>query len=520
MQKNTVLIVDDDASNLMELTHILRDEYKIYAVKDGYAAIEKARESKPDLILLDIIMPDIDGYGVFAELKKFPETAQIPVIFVTGLDDNENKGLSLGAVDFIKKAFEPKVVKLRVSNQMKIINLQRRLETAVDVAESANRSKTAFLANMSHEIRTPMNAIMGITGILLANRALPADVTEALNRISSSSNMLLDTINDILDLTQIESGKMNINHVMYDVASMLNEVIKINIVQINKKPIEFDLCVDENVPVRLSGDVQRIKQILNNILSYAFRYTDEGCVMMSLSYEAQRIVFEIRINDVRCVMTPEKMNNLLENYSRFTPERGKSAIESTGLGLLVTKHLVNLMGGDITVEYTADRGFYFTVHLPQQTVDERVMGKEGAKNIYQYRRAGDDSYDDIYEQMPNVRVLIVDDVELNLYVAAGVMEPFGMEIDVATSGFEAIEKIEANHYYDVIFMDYMMPELNGVETTKRLRDSGYSAPIVALTADSISDSANIFINNGFDDYITKPINVSQVKQILMKYARK
>jgi signal transduction histidine kinase len=513
--KNTILIVDDDTSNLMELTHILRDEYKIYAVKNGKAAITKARESLPDLILLDVIMPDMDGFNVFYELKNIPETTSIPVIFITGLDEYESRGLGVGAVDYIKKPFDPGVVKLRVNNQIKIINLQYRLQNAVETAQAANKSKSAFLANMSHEIRTPMNAIMGIVNILLSKKSLPEDIIDALKRINSSSHMLLDIVNDILDLTQIESGKLKINPIRYDVVNMINDVVDLNIIRIKKKPIEFKLIIDEDTPNHLIGDVLRIKQILSNLLSNAFKYTEEGHVTLTVACESHDdgIFLVLDVCDTGCGMSVEQLNKSFETYSRFTTERSGVAIEGTGLGLAITQHLVNLMGAEIKVESELEKGTRFSVRIPQKTVDTKVLGKNAINNT------DSKPHDGIYEPMPHGRVLVVDDVELNLYVASGVLEPYGLKIDLASSGLEAIESIEAGNVYDIIFMDYMMPVLNGVETTKRLRGMGYIAPIVALTADIVSGNEEMFIENGFSDFISKPINAGDINKVILRYIK-
>ena len=521
--KNTVLIVDDDASNLMELSHILRGDYKIFAVKDGESAIEKAKESLPDLILLDVIMPGMSGFEAFEVLKKDTETAHIPVIFITGLNDSEHKGLSLGAVDYIRKPFDTQVVKVRVSNHIKIINLQQGLQASAAEAEAANRSKTAFLANMSHEIRTPMNAIMGITNILLGDKDLPADAADALNKIMISSEMLLEIIDDILDMTKIEAGKLHIRPEKYEVASMLNDAINLNMKRIREKPIQFELDIDENIPAQLKGDVTRIKQIINNLLSLAFKHTDSGSVKLTVTCETHenhaRLVLRVSGSDVD--ITPEQLSIMLDDYSRFNPEREGAAIEELGLGLALTQKLAEMMGAELIIKSEQNKGPLFTVCLPQECIDGEVLGKEVADNLrnfhYTLAHVEDDGF--IYTQMPDGRILIVDDVEVNLFVAAGVMEPYGLTIDMADSGQEAVEKIKAGEQYHVIFMDYMMPQMNGLQATQAIRGLGYTAPVVALTADTITSNIEMFLESGFDGLITKPINPTEVDKILKKYVR-
>ncbi|MCL2189593.1 MAG: response regulator [Defluviitaleaceae bacterium] len=522
--KNTILIVDDDTSNLMELSHILRKDYKIYAVKDGVEAIQKARESNPDLILLDVIMPDMDGFAVFNELQKYKETKSIPVIFITGMNDSERRGLSVGAVDYIRKPFDSIVVQMRVSNQIKIINLQRNLKNAVEVAESANKAKTSFLASMSHEIRTPMNAIKGLTEILLANKNLPSDVMERLKNLYTSELMLNALINDILDLTQIESGHITLSLAEYGMASMINDVIQCNIMRIENKPIEFTLEMDENIPAVLYGDVLRIKQILNNLLSNAFKYTEKGFVKLGISCEMVNANIELilRVEDTGFGMDEDQLSVLFTEYTRFTTMRGNTAIEGTGLGLSITHRLIELMNANISVESEPSVGTKFVVRLPQEAVNDAVINRETADSLRAFRYiASDGEAEDMnYLHMPYGKVLVVDDVEINLEVAAGIMEPYGMTIETALSGEEAIRKVETGSTYDIIFMDYMMPDMNGVEVTKYLRASGYTSPIVALTADTVTSSAEVYIQNGFNDFITKPIDINQVNNVLIKYVKK
>ena len=218
-EKNRILIVDDEKANIEILSSILSPEYTVYMTKSGFGAIELASKHSPDLILLDILMPDMDGYEVLSALKASEETQDIPIIFITGLDSvqDEERGLSLGAADFIHKPFSNSIVQSRVRNQIQLVNqirelvrLQGDLESAVKTAETANKTKSAFLATMSHEIRTPLNAIIGISEIQLQNKSLPPETREALGRIFSSGDLLLGIINDILDMSKIEAGKLEL----------------------------------------------------------------------------------------------------------------------------------------------------------------------------------------------------------------------------------------------------------------------------------------------------------------------
>ena len=392
-------------------------------------------------------------------------------------------------------------------------------------AEMANKAKSAFLSTMSHEIRTPMNAILGITEIQLQNDSLSMDVKEALGKIYSSGDMLLGIINDILDLSKIESGKLELIIDKYEIASLVCDTAQLNMMRIGSKPIEFELIIDENMPAYLSGDELRVKQILNNILSNAFKYTAEGTVKLSVSSEPtageDMTTFVASVSDTGQGMTKEQVDKLFDEYSRFNLEANRTT-EGTGLGMSITRNLIRMMNGEILIESEPGKGSIFTVKLPQGNINSEKLGNEVAENLRQFRTSSRSQMKRVQvtrDPMPYGSVLIVDDVETNIYVAKGLMAPYGLKIDSADSGFAAIEKINDGNVYDVIFMDHMMPKMDGVEATKRIRDMGYTSPIVALTANAVAGQAEIFLANGFDDFISKPIDVRQLNTVLNRQIR-
>jgi PAS domain S-box-containing protein len=393
------------------------------------------------------------------------------------------------------------------------------------VAEESSKAKSDFLAKMSHEIRTPMNAILGITEIQLQDKALPIATKEALERIYNSGDLLLGIINDILDLSKIEAGKLELHITQYDIASLIHDSVKLNVLRYENKPIEFKLIVNENVPLMLEGDELRIKQILNNLLSNAFKYTQEGQIEFELSCEKQEnisaslIVF--RVSDTGQGMTSEQVSKLGDKFNRFNMEANRKT-EGTGLGMNITMNLIQLMKGSINIESTPGLGSTFIVRLPQESVNDDVIGKEMAENLMKMNLKNTTKIRNAQitqEFMPYGRVLVVDDVETNLYVVRGLMAPYGISVETATSGFDAIEKIRSGSLYDIIFMDHMMPRMDGIEATKIIRDFGYTNPIVALTANALAGQAEIFLKNGFDDYISKPIDIRQLNNVLNKLVR-
>ena len=403
--------------------------------------------------------------------------------------------------------------------------VQLELEAALNSAKVANQAKSSFLANMSHEIRTPMNAILGITEILVQNETLPGDIMEGLVKIYNSCDMLLGIINDILDLSKIEAGKLDIIPAAYEVASLVNDSVQLNVMRIGSKPIEFVLQIDENIPSKLIGDELRIKQVLNNLLSNAFKYTDCGKVTLSVAFAQEKeiddIVLIINVEDTGYGMTPKQVETLFDEYTRFNSGINR-VIEGTGLGMSITQHLVYLMGGKIFLESEPGKGSLFTVRLPQKKVNAEVLGRQLAENLRQFQlnyMADKRKVQITRDPMPYGKILIVDDVETNIYVAAGLMKLYKLQIDTATGGQEAIDKIKNGNVYDIVFMDHMMPEMDGIETTKHLRDLGYTNPIVALTANAVAKQADVFLQNGFDDFIAKPIDIRQLNTVLNKLVR-
>ncbi|MDR2730133.1 MAG: response regulator [Treponema sp.] len=393
--------------------------------------------------------------------------------------------------------------------------------------ESVSRAKSSFLATMSHEIRTPLNTIIGITDIQMQDKNLPSFYMEAFLKIRNSGDLLLGIINNILDLSKIETGKMELDIDKYLVPALISETTIINRVRINKKPIEFILHVSRGIPLELMGDELRIKQILNNLISNAIKYTEHGKVEFSISCEKpdlediRDITLIFTITDTGQGMKAEEVSDLFNEYSRFNMGTNRTT-EGTGLGMSITRHLVRLMKGEIYVNSEIGKGSVFTVRLPQKYINSEFIDSEMMEKLESFRLDEIDLSKTqilLYEPMPYGSVLIIDDVETNLYVAEGLLAPYGLKLETASSGFKAIDKIKNGNVYDIIFMDHMMPKMDGVETVKILRGLGYTAPIVALTANAIIGQAEIFLSNGFDGIITKPIDIRQLNSSLNRFIR-
>ena len=398
-----------------------------------------------------------------------------------------------------------------------------KLDYAREIAEQSSQYKSRFLATVSHEIRTPLNAIIGIAQIQLQEKMTPEKHEEASQKIFNSGNSLLGIVNDILDMSKIETGKLELNPAEYDVPGLINDTVQLNIVRIGSKSIKFELDISENLPFYLFGDELRIKQILNNLLSNAIKYTEKGFVKLSVDHtdEEGSVLLRLIVEDSGQGMKPKDCEDLFSEYSRFNIEANRTN-EGTGLGLSITKRLVEMMDGAIDVKSEYGKGSIFTVTIRQRAVECPEIGHDLSERLRSFTFTDEQKLGELQitrEIMPYGSVLIVDDAETNLYVAKGLLGPYQLKIDTADSGFAAIEKIKNNSTYDIIFMDHMMPRMDGIETTQKIRESGYRGVIVVLTANALVGNDRMFAENGFDGFISKPIDARQLDTMLNRHIR-
>jgi len=408
--------------------------------------------------------------------------------------------------------------RVRVAAFVIDLRKERRLR---NVAEQQNEAKTRFLAHMSHEIRTPMNSIMSITEIQLQKDNHSADTIEALNRIYNASRILITIINDLLDLSKVAANKLKIVPEVYETSHLITESTYLNHMYSNKENINFVLDVSPDIPTTLIGDETRIRQILNNILSNAFKYTAEGTIKMTFTVEKTDefdTVLKVSVSDTGYGMTKEQVNSLSEEFVRFHTERNAN-IEGSGLGMSIVFSMLEKMTGKIEIDSEPDKGSNFTVYIPQKKSGLEVIGKSEAERLCKMKNSKDVIRASAirYEPMPHGKVLVVDDVESNLYVVNEMLKSYQLTVDTALSGQEAIEKIEDGNVYDIIFMDHMMPKMDGIEASIIIRNMGYTEPIVALTANAMVSDFHVYISHDFSDYIAKPINPRKLDACLKRF---
>ena len=498
--KNSILIIDDEKSNLLYLNHILSADYKIYTARNSYEGIQRANQYDPDLILLDIIMPGMDGYEMLAELKNSDKTKNIPVIFITGLSskDDEEKGLNLGAEDYIAKPFSDAIVKLRVRNQIKIKN-QNRLIISKEIAERSSRNKAEFLSRMSHEMRTPMNAILGMTAIA-QNTNDPEKIKNSLKKTENASKELLKLINNVLEISDIEEGKIKLEFSEFSLGKFLQNVFNKYCESFKDKNIYFTSTIDPLIPELIMCDEKRLAQIIENLLSNAQKFTPEnGMVKINVFLKNKKddlLTIQVDVSDNGIGISEKCHENIFDAFEQFDGGINRK-YNGAGLGLSISKGLVRMMNGDIWVEPRLNEGstfsFTFDAKIPEEKTGEGYSGK-----------------------FCNKTALLAEDVEINREIVIAMLEDTQLKIVCASNGLEAVNIYEKDpEKFDVIFMDINMPEMDGLEASRRIRkfeeelrlsERLQGVPIIAMTANVLPEEIEKCLDAGMTDHIGKPVD--------------
>ncbi len=511
--KGDILIIDDILPNLRLLSNMLKEKgYKVRAVPSGEMALTVLRSASPDLILLDINMPEMNGYEVCKRLKAGSHTRDIPVIFISALDESLDKvkAFGVGGVDYITKPFQVEEVLARVENHLQLYRLQQELVLAREEAEAANESKSVFLANMSHEIRTPLNAILGFANIL-SGLITEADYKEYLESIHASGQALLSLINDILDLAKVEAGKVELVLAAMDSPTMFREMEQIFRQKIQEKGLGFSVEINANVPRALVLDEARIRQVLINLIGNAIKFTDKGHTKLIVNSrfdeaDTNRVDLEFSVEDTGIGIPDDQKEKI---FGTFEQMKGQTHAKygGTGLGLAISKRLVEMMNGRIWV--TGEVGVGTTFHV-------RLEGVRVAQEAeLTFRHTGDLDVKTV--KFERATVLVVDDAPMNRSLIKSYLAEYDLTLMEAEGGTEAVELAKA-HRPDLVLMDYKMPEVSGLEALQQIKGDPEvkDMPVVFVTASAMKEQVEHLRKAG-DGVLTQPVSKEEVVAELIRF---
>jgi signal transduction histidine kinase len=521
-KQKKIIVVDDNPENLAALRNTLKDLYEVYPSPSAAKMFNFLEHiDPPDLILLDVEMPEMNGYEAITKLKSGTQYKDIPVIFLTSMTDakSEIEGLRLGAVDYIRKPFVTPLLLQRIKTYLALMDQQNEILQLLDLktkaemeAQESSRAKSEFLSNMSHEIRSPLNAVIGMINIATEETEMET-VKHYLAKAGNASKFLMGVINDILDMSKIEANKFELSYDEFDFGTMVTNVMDIINVRAKEKSQNVTVNVSKEIPASLIGDELRLSQVVTNLLTNAIKFTPEnGKIDLTAekSEEADNeVTLKITVTDSGIGISPEQQKNLFTSFNQADSSITKK-FGGTGLGLAISKRIVELMNGAIRIESELGKGakFIFT-----------IKAKKGTQTAAKAAATGTKAADFDFKKYT---ILVAEDMEFNREIIGKYLVKTGITLDFAEDGKIALSTFTQNpDKYDLIFMDIQMPEMNGYDVVRAIRalnlPHAKDIPIVAMTANAFQEDIEKSLEAGMNGHLAKPIVPKKVYAALQKY---
>ncbi len=528
--KVKILLVDDLDNNLLALEGLLRrDDLEICKAKSGAEALGLMLNADFALALIDVQMPGMNGFELAEFMRSTKKTKNIPIIFVTATASQQSflfKGYESGAVDFLLKPLDSFAVKSKVNIFVEMYRQRKELKIQLDLnselmadlneskvaAERANSFKTQFLANMSHEIRTPLGAILGFLNLLKSPTCTSEEKSNYMLTIERNSQQLLGLVDDILDLSKVEAGKMTVESIQFSLAEMLSEFNSHMTFKAGGKGVEFKFNMDSPIPDIISSDPIRLRQILSNIAGNALKFTDKGYVSLSVSYADPLLRFTVK--DTVIGISKGNVLVLFQPFTQANPTTTRK-FGGTGLGLVLSRRLAEALGGKLEIAESREGfGSTFLIEVKSPLLSHAKL--IGLNELSAIEHAVLPNFKKNKDILRGLKVLLVEDSPDNQTLITMYLNNAGAIVKLASDGAQGVESALSENF-DVVLMDIQMPIMDGHEAVTKLRKSKYAKPIIALTAHAMTEERAKCFESGFTDFLTKPLQKSQLIEVLSRY---